>query len=241
MSRKVDFITFCHPPHLEKLHAPGVLEEMLESHRYPFNAIHVIHQRCRGIPYRPLEGVHIHESEDYPNVLGNFGINPDNPQAERMTHGPGASHYWKWHCINHLIGLVVTKADHVVFSDCDCLMKRNDSPTWVLEGLDYLSKHGRCLVVSPNDGSDERNTQNMSQQLFLCNVHRFRSLNFDLPFLGFDAPGGPMQEYYWMLEGRIGRIMQRFNYHRRVLDEKHRYWHYNPWEPTGWLESTKNR
>lgn len=242
---KVDFITFCHAPHLERLHAPGVLDEMVQSHRYPFDNIHIIHQRCGVMPYRTIDDVdrpvHIHSSEDYPDILSAFNIK-ESEIADDLTHGPNAPHYWKWHVINHLIGLVVTRAEYVVFSDCDCLMVRNEPATWILEGIDYLEANRRALVVSPSDGAGERDTQNMSQQLFLCEVARFRGLNFDLPWNGkFDAPGGPMQEYYFMLEGRIGRIMTTYRYHRHVLSEKHRYWHFNPWAPASWLAWKKDR
>lgn len=235
----VDFITFCHPPHLEKLHAPGVLGEIVKSHRYPFNEIFVIHQRCAGMRYRIITECQsvpaVVPTEEFSTILRDFGIKEDNPDAEHYTHGPNAAHYWKWHCINHLIGLIVTGADYVVFSDCDCIMRRNEPTTWIVEGMDWLEHNPGTLIVSPNDGGDKRLTRNVSQQLFLCNVKRMRKIDFDLPWNGkFDAPGGPMQEYYFMLEGRIGRYLTKTRFCRLVLGPEHRYWHHNPWEPEGW-------
>lgn len=226
----VAFVTMCHPPHLPKLHKPGVLDGMIASHHYLFDEVVVVHQRCRGLEYAPLpKYAGIVESEDFPDILTAYGIDENDPVAEKYTHGPTAAHYWKWHCINHLIGGVVTSSDYIVFSDCDCLMIANStSRSWVVEGIDRLKANSNILVISPNDGGQERYTRRMSQQCFLIERNRFFGIDFTLPFTGFE-PGGPMAEYYFMLEGKIDRFMVANNTTRLILPQRWRYWHYNPW------------
>jgi hypothetical protein len=234
----VSLVTFCHPPHLPKLHSPGVLDEMVESHRfYPFKDVIVVHQRCGDLPFAPVDA-RVLASEHYPDILESFGINPDNPDAERLTHGPGAPHYWKWHCINHLIGAIEAIGDYIVFSDCDCLITQSGEWSWIDEAFDQLARNPHAWMVSPSDGGGARMTQNVSQQLFMVERERFLTTDFDLPWNGkFDAPGGPMQEYYFMLEGRIGRYLTENGLYRIVLPDTWRYWHYNPWEPKGWIDA----
>jgi len=237
----VSFITFCHPPHLERLHKEGVLLDILMSHAHPFNEIIIVHQRCQGIPYRPIAevpGVQVVESEywqgngDYAPILEKYGIEPADPVMDDLTHGREGPHYWRWHCINHLIGLTMASCKYIVFADCDTKMIKTDARrSWVDAGIDVLEQGRNAFCVSPNDGSDERFTQNMSQQLFLVEAERMRKGPLGLPWNGkFDAPGGPMQEYYGMLEGRIGRLLTTRGWYRYVLPAAYRYWHYNPWE-----------
>jgi hypothetical protein len=71
-----------------------------------------------------------------------------------------------------------------------------------------------------------RLTQNVSQQMFLCNRAKLVGIDFDVPWnWEFTAPGGPMQEYYYMLEGRMWRYMHHNNMWRAILPKKWRYWH----------------
>lgn len=246
----VDFITFCHWRDWERLYAPDELRKRVESHRHEFNRIIVVHQRLWDVfqerqftpnaadftlPY-PMTFVY---SEQFPFILTDYNIAEDQPKADEMTHGPSAPHYWKWHVINHLIGLTVSDADYIVFSDCDCRIKESANDlSWVSAGITVLQKHSDVLMVSPSDGGDMaerrlptnagivRLTQNVSQQLFLCDRRRFRTVNFDIPWdWEFTAPGGPFQEYYYMLEGRIWRYMHHGGLYRGILPDKWRYWH----------------
>lgn len=243
----VDLITFCCPKDIHRLHAPGALEHLVSCHGYDFDNVIVVHQRCRGIEYRPFDyPCRIVESEDYPDILTKFGIPEDDPKADHYTHGPTAPHYWKWHVINHLIGLYESPADFAVFSDCDCdIVHSAPLRSWVEEGIDILGRYTEVLVVSPSDGGlmaerripEARLTQNNSQQLFLCNRGRLAHIDLAIPWdWEFTAPAGPFQEYYYMLEGRIWRYMHHNGLYRAILPETWRYWHYNPWEPKGWME-----
>lgn len=236
MSR-VDLITFCCPKDIHRLHERGALENLVYSHQYPFQSVVVVHQRCRGIERQPFGlSTHIVESEDYPDILSDFNLPEDDPKADDYTHGPAAPHYWKWHVINHLIGLTVSMADYIVFSDCDCTIKETDPiRSWVEEGVDILKRYPEVLIVSPSDGGfmaearipEARLTQNVSQQLFLCERQRLNDIDWNIPWdWEVIAPGGPMQEYYYMGEGRMWRFMHKHNLWRAILPDKWRYWHW---------------
>ena len=233
----VDFITFCCPKDIHRLYVSGELESRVRSHGYNFQYAHVIRQRCADIEiaeYIPQLPHLIHRSEDHPNILSEFGIPENDLIADHWTHGPNAAHYWKWHVINHLIGLKVSTADYIVFSDCDCRIK-SQPDSWVNKGIDLLHRFPKILIVSPSDGGHMaesmlpggvRLTQNVSQQVFLCERERLKSIDFNVPWnWEFTAPGGPMQEYYYMLEGRIWRYMHHNSLYRAILPKQWRYWH----------------
>lgn len=239
----VDFATFCHKPHLEKLHEPGFLESMIHSHHYPFDKIIVVHQRVGDADYKPLTLRQPHiivKSEDYPFILTEFSIPEKDDIADEYTHGPTAKHYWKWHVINHLIALKNSDADYIVFSDADCSIKHTEEKSWVQFGIEILERFNDVLIVCPSagaggqyeqvrelDGWKLRLTQNVSQQLFLANRKRLSEIDFNIPWnWEYIAPGGPFQEYYYMLEGRIWRYMDKHNLYRAILPDKWRYWHY---------------
>ena len=235
----VTFATHCHAPHLERLHSPGVLLDILKSHAYPVNEIFVTHQNCRGIEYRPFDvpGVRILETEDYyPQIFAEFGIKWPDSVMDELTHGKGAAHFWEAHCQNHLIELKEATSAYIVFSDCDCKMiHQPEGQSWIEVGLHALKTRPDIFCVSPSDGGGERLTQTMSQQLFLVDAARMRRGPLGLSWNGkFDAPGGPMAEFYGMLEGRITRLMIAKNLYRYVLPERFRYWHHGNWRATGW-------
>lgn len=232
----VSFATHCHPPHLPKLHKEGVLLDILKSHAYPFSEVLVVHQNCRGLPYRAITEVEhrIIESEDYyPQIFSEYGIQWPDPVLDELTHGPGAAHFWEAHTQNHLIELKEAAGDYIVFADCDTKIIHSDPRrSWVGVGIEVLKRRKDVFCVSPSDGGGERLTQIMSQQLFLVDVERMRRGPLGLPWNGkFDAPGGPMQEGYGMLEGRICRLMVAQGTYRYVLPDSWRYWHSNPWTP----------
>ena len=230
----VSFATHCHPPHLERLHKEGVLLDILKSHAFPFDEVLIVHQNCRGIPYRPITEIRhrVIESEDYyPQIFAEYGIKWPDPELDVLTHGLGAAHFWEAHTQNHLIELKEATGEYIVFADCDTKIIRSGVRSWVEEGIAVLRNNPMVFCVSPNDGANGRLTREMSQQLFLVNAGRMRAGPLGLPWNGkFDAPAGPMQEFYGMLEGRIGRLLAEKHWYRYVLSDQHRYWHYNPWE-----------
>jgi hypothetical protein len=81
------------------------------------------------------------------------------------------------------------------------------------------------FIVSPNDGEPERRTQRFSQQMFLARVKEFRNADFNQP--GWDGnvniPGGPMPEYWAMLEGRMELHCRMTGQYRYVLGPEYRY------------------
>lgn len=236
----VDFITFVHWRDYAKLAAPGELTRRVVSHNYQFNYVMVVRQRLRDHPeasqvHYPDANLEI-ETEDHPDILKEYGIPEDDAIADEKTHGPTAPHYWKWHVINHLIGLKVSKADYVVFSDSDCRIQSQPAGrSWVDEGMRLLNSYKDILIVGPSDGGDMaerrlpggvRLTQNVSQQMFLCHRQTLKSINFAIPWnWEFTAPGGPFQEFYYMLEGRIWRYMHHNGKYRAILPKEWRYWH----------------
>jgi hypothetical protein len=193
-----------------------------------------VEEYMSGVTLFPYASMEL-ESEDYPDILTKYKIPEDDPIADEMTHGSTAPHYWRWHCINHLIGLDVSRAIYVVFSDADCRIK--ESPpgrSWVDEGIKLLEKYNDILIVSPSDGGhmaekrigSVRLTQNVSQQVFLCNRIRLNRIDFAIPWnWEYTAPGGPFQEYYYMLEGRMWRYMHKHGLYRAILPKQWRYWH----------------
>lgn len=227
-------ITFCSPFHLPILHRPNALKEMVESHKHDFCEIIVVHQRCRGLEWQPFDyPARIVESEDYyPQIFAEYGIRWPDPVLDELTHGSNASHFWENHTMNHLIGLKEAKGDYIVFSDCDCKIIASDPHmSWVEKGIQILSRRRRVFCVSPSDGARERDIQIMSQQVFLVEAARMRSEPIGMEWDGTFLPGGPFQEYYGMMEGRIGRILTTQGLYRHVLPNKWRWWHFKPWEP----------
>lgn len=228
---------------------------MVASHQYPFDDVVAVHQKCRAQDYtlfdRACRTVDL-PREKFDPLLLRFGVDPTNARAEKLTHGEGAAHWHKAHTVNHLCGLENTDADYIVFSDCDCRIRRQPS-SWVVEGIRILQNKPEVLIVSPGDGAQNggpgeggqwpdgtRLTRNVSQQLFLCRGDEFRrTVDFDVPWNGkFDAPGGPLQEWYFMLEGRMGRYMGTSGQWRAILPDAWRYWHNSYWaserEEEGW-------
>ena len=247
----IAFCTFVHPPrYVEKLHRPGILRAMVESHRYPFDDVVVIHNQCRYVDYAPFDfpcrPVDL-PREEFEPLMARFGVRPNDPQCEEITHGEGAAHWYKVHVVNHLRGAEVTHADYIVFADCDTFIKSQpeNEPTWIEVGISILEQYPQVLIVGPGDGGEAgggmgeggklpngaRLTQNVSQQLFICRGDQFRhEINFDVEWDGVrNAPGGPFQEYYCLMEGRLWRFMRETNTWRAILPDRWRYWHDSYW------------
>jgi hypothetical protein len=165
------------------------------------------------------------------------------------------AHNWKYHVVNHiyLINRLVN-VDYIVFADNDCWMVRQPpGQSWIDRGIELLRRHD-CFIVSPNDGEPERKTRRMSQQMFMARVNDFRYADFNQP--GWDGnvniPGGPMPEYwamlegrmaeYWaMLEGRMELYCRVVNKYRYVLGPEYRYWHGNKLTEDGFIETDMSK
>src|SRR4030043_1857075 len=121
---KVDFFTFCCPKDIIRLSKPGELTNRVNSHGFPFNTVNVIRQRCAHdfddiVFSSPDFPITEWRSEDFPFILQEYGLPEVDELADELTHGPTGPHYWKNHITNHLTGLKVSRADYIVFSDCD--------------------------------------------------------------------------------------------------------------------------
>lgn len=242
----VTLATHCHSRDLPRLHTPGVLEGLIESHQYQFDEILVIHQRCADMTYqypfgiKNLNVIDIQE-EDYPIILNKFGIPHKDQVLSELTHGWSWQWYYEHHCVNHCAEILAAKTDYIVFCDADCRIK-NQPDSWIIKGIELLEAYNHTngiFVVAPSDGGHEayftlddgtRLTQTMSQQLFMGRVKQLKEMDFtNLQWDGkFDAPYGPMQEFYGMMEGWIWRYMRANRLHRAILPEQWRYWH-NEW------------
>lgn len=238
----VTLATYCHLRDLPRLHAPGELQRLVDGHNYPFDEVIVIHQRCGTAEYRQPTGIpglriiDIHEM-DYPAILGRFGIPHRDPALSELTHGWNGPHYYEHHNVNHCKVLTEAKSDYIVFNDADChIIAQPEGRSWIDRAVEILETIPAVFIVAPSEGGAEfdqllpdgtRLTQTVSQQLFIGNRARLLEMDFtDLPFDGkFDAPYGPMQEFYGMFEGHLWRWMRKHGLYRAVLPPQWRYWH----------------
>jgi len=237
----VTLATHCHARDLPRLHAPGVLEELINCHNYAFDEILVIHQRCEAMPYTLPEGfnirvVDIHEYQ-YPMILGAFAIPHRDPAYSEITHGWNGPHYYEHHCVNHCKEILTATSDYILFSDADCrIINRPEGKSWVNKAIEILQSHPEALIVSPSDGGHEFNqmlsdgtrlTRTVSQQIFIGQRSRLTEMEFlGLRWDGqFNAPYGPFQEFYVLFEGHLWRWMEKNDLYRAVLPEEYRYWH----------------
>lgn len=234
--------THCHSRDLPRLHASGVLEELIDCHQYPFDEILVVHQRTGDLPYELPNDDRIRvldiATEDYETILAEFGIDWQDPALTEITHGWDWQWFFAHHCINHCLEILESNSDYIVFNDADCrITKQPPNDNWIKRGIEILENHPEVFIVSPSDGGhefthrlidDTRLTTTTSQQLFMGKRERMLEMNFaDLPWNGqFDAPYGPMQEWYGMWEGHMGRWMvHKGGLFRAILPEEYRYWH----------------
>ena len=222
----VTFSTHCHAGDRDKLYSN--LNTMTKSHGYEFDEYHIAHQRCgRGIfnifyQYKPITLSEIKE-EDYDRLLEKFGLPIEDKEADRLTHGKNSAHYWKNHIVNHLSGVENCNTDYIVFSDSDCVMVRNEPRSWIEEGIKILQSYPSVFIVSPSDGAPGRQWI-ASQQLFLCETNKLKTMDFNC-WDGVPIDGGPMIEFYFMLEGRISMFMREHGLCRVVLPDNWRYHH----------------
>lgn len=242
MSQTVDFATFCHAGDSHRLHAPGQLRRQVESNNYTFSEIIIIYQNCNH-RYVELSGYQItsYQIADIDFVLRQGGIDLTKPQYASQTD---KAHTWKVHTVNHLAAISQTTADYIVFADNDCWMVRQpEGKSWIDEGIKILNSDRDIFIVSPNDGEPERKTWRMSQQMFMARVDDFRQADFNQP--GWDGnvniPGGPMPEYWAMLEGRMELHCRAVGKLRYVLGSEYRYYHHNKLTEDDLFETDVNK
>jgi hypothetical protein len=252
----IALVTFCHPPrYAERLHQPGMLRTLVESHGWPFDDVVVIHNQCQAASCQPFDypcrTVDLPRRE-FDDLMLRWDVDPYDERFHELTHGEGAPHWYPVHVVNHLCGLENTDTEFIVFADCDTRIKSQPS-SWVGVGISILRNKPEVLIVSPGDGGQgggpaeggrwpdgTRLTRNVSQQLFLCRADEFRDeVDFDVPWDGeFNAPYGPFGEFYALLEGRLWRYMDVSGQWRAILPDEWRYWHNSFWatdrEAEGW-------
>lgn len=241
MSKSVTLATHCHSRDLPRLHAPGVLEELISCHNYPFEEILVTHQRTGGMPYSLPDDKRIRvldiREEDYPTILGRVGIPHNEPHYSHITHGWTGPHYYEHHNVNHITEIFEATGDYILFSDADCrIISQPAGQSWVSRAVEILEAYPEVLIVAPSDGGHEFNrmlsdgtrlTRTVSQQIFIGQRSRFAQMDFtNLGWDGqFNAPYGPFPEFYVLFEGFMWRWMEKYDLYRAVLPEAFRYYH----------------
>lgn len=236
----VAYASFCHPKDKERGLSNAI--KHMESHKHPFDEKFFVFQRCNGDEQAPEGFTPIHiPKANYAAIFNRFGIKYPDPVMDELTHGETASHWWANHCVNHLSVLLYAKSDYIVFADGDCFISQTqEGRSWIEEGLsisldgpfpnnfDQLEK-SKNFCISPSDGRPHAGPDRiMSQQMFLVNRKRMLEVIWE-PWDGKFIEGGPMQEYFGMLEGRVDRHMRRHNLYRYVLPQtwkwEHLQWH----------------
>lgn len=239
-----DFATFCYSGDAHRLHAPGQLQKQVESNAYPFNRVIVVYQNCNSDDYNPLYcsyPVSIAIVGNIDSVLRSSGIDLNREQYQSPTD---KHHAWKGHVVNHLMAVNVSNSDYIVFADNDCWMVRQPSlgKNWVDKGIEILANNPSVFIVSPNDGEEERETQVISQQMFLTRTKEFREADFNQPGWDGDVTKlSQMPEYAAMIEGRIHFYCKANNKYRYVLGPEYRYWHFNRTTQDGMLETDMSK
>lgn len=228
----VDFVTFCCPKDVHKLHAPGWLDRAVQSHAHDFRKVYVLHQHLPSVQAEPLPSyATIVDVDD--EIVGRHVKLPDEA-AEQYTGPANRAHYWRNHIMNHLTGMEVSEADYILFQDADITYLSEHGP-WIPEAISVLEAKPECLMVTPHwggaDGIVSEDVRawyvnTVSQQIFLIRRDRMKAVDLNVPWNWEKlAPFGPMQEFYYMLEGRLWRYMDRERLVRGVL-KHHRYWHH---------------
>lgn len=240
----VDFATFCYAGDAHRLHVPGQLEKQMSSNHYLFRRIIVVYQNCNPDDYNHLYcsyPVSLAIIGDIDNVLRSSGIDLNREQYQSPTD---KHHTWRNHVVNHLMAVNVSQSDYIVFADNDCWMVRQPSigKSWVEYGIEILANNPSVFIVSPNDGEEERETQVISQQMFMAKTDEFRQADFNQPgYSGNPRDYPEMPEYHAMLEGRIHYHCVANDKYRYVLPPEYRYWHFNRTTQDGMLETDMSK
>jgi hypothetical protein len=136
MNLTCDFCTYCHPGDVERLHAPGQLQKQVESNKYPFDNVIVIHQRCDFNDYPDfntpfnVKNISIADENEMDDILSRFNIN--KPQAF-----DGTKYYWKYLTVNYLRAIEEVTSEYVVMADADCWMVENPD-CWIEKAFEIL-------------------------------------------------------------------------------------------------------
>lgn len=212
----VDLVTMCCPKDI--YHTYAGWDALVGSHKYPFRDVMLIRQRCRGIDAGTLDpSVRIVESEDYPDIFDDYGIDVDDPDVLRVEARDNR-YFWKYHSMNHFIGLKVSSADYIAFTDCDNLLDGDvEGNSWVDRGMHILQSQPGALMICPNQsGPRQRGDQRVkviSQCMFLCERQRFLNLDYNVP-----CPSGvELNNFYLQFEGRLWRYCQKHDVYRVML------------------------
>lgn len=221
---------------------PGMVAEIAAAHDWNFQNIILVQQ---NIPVKQqVPCVTLVNTADFPGLFKEFNLEHD-PEADRWTSG--SKYVWRNHVMNHLCGAKVSTADYLLFSDNDCTMNKSEKASWVGVAIECLEKYPDVLLVCPDEGGHEclekvpegRKVQTCSQQLFLIKRETFLNLDFCVPFDGsvFEddpalrkstkkAPFDPFRQFYYCLEGRIWRYMDKYQKRRLILNPDWRYTHW---------------
>lgn len=231
----VAFATFVYSGDQHRLQ----LRRQIESNNYPFDQVIVVHQCCEPIDnlgYDDIITPIIKDENEIDQILISFGIDLNKPQYESPTD---KVHRWRYHVVNHLKAAQVTTTDYIAFMDSDCWMVRQpEGKSWINSGITLLEAYPNLFIISPNDGEEARNTQTISQQMFLVRRSDFLTVDFDQPGWDGDVRKYPeMPEYHAMIEGRIHHYCKAIGNYRYVLPPEYRYWHFNRLTQDGQLET----
>lgn len=223
----VSFFTFCHKGDFGLIHKPGQLWHQITSNNYHFDSLGVINQCVEPKPFDiGVLQYHIKNEQHIDEILFKWGIDLTKPQYTSKTD---KAHQWRYHVVNHIYAAQNCHTDYIVFADNDCWIVDSIGQSWVTYGMAMLELNPLIWMVSPNDGEEERMIRRVSQQMFLVRARDFKAADFNQP--GWDGdtniPGGPMPEYWGMLEGRIELWLRHINKYRYVLPAHYRYWHHN--------------
>ena len=199
----VDLVTYCCPKDIVRAYAG--FDTLVQSHQYDFHETIMIRQRCRGWNAGVLDSsIRIVDTEDYPDIYGEFGIDVDAPEV-RAVEAVGNRYYWKYHCMNQLIGLKVSTAEYVAFTDCDNVLEGDEKDSsWVDRGVSVLQENKEVLVVCPNQWKQQdgdARVQAMSTCMFLCERQRFLELDYNAPLPANVA----LNNFHLQFEGRLWR------------------------------------
>ena len=140
--KKADYFTYCCHKDIDRLLES--FDEHWMSHGFDFNSLNIVFQRVNNPKGPNNYDCHIIEEKDYDTILLDNGINPDNKEAEHYTHGWNHAHYWKHHCVNHLVALENSQADYIVMSDADCHIQ-NQPRSWVPLALIIMASQKQIL------------------------------------------------------------------------------------------------
>jgi len=212
----VDLITFCCPKDIHQTYAGW--DALVDSHKYPFRETILIRQRCRGIDAIPTlhPSVRVVESEDYPDIFSDYGIDVNDPEV-LAAEAPNNRYFWKYHSMNHFIGLKVSSAEYIAFTDCDNLLEGDvEGNSWVDRGIRILQDRPEILMICPNQWREQRGdvrVEAVSQCMFLCERQRLLGLDYNVP-----CPAGvELNNFHLQFEGRLWRYSQKHGACRVML------------------------